>query len=249
VSPVARCRRRARQGRDPHPASHRGAACVRVYIRLPVPLSWLQLRTGPWHRARHCHARNRAIDHTETQVRSRSSRCRRAAAAAAAAAWDSGQPWGRAGHRAAPRWGSTRAPGRRRRTCASSPTFRSTATPTGAPCPSKQVRTAARWIPCARCMHGTRSSLGSNGCLLIRFHRFAAVREELPAAVDQLPPPGPQARQLQRRGGGDRHQAPRLARQQVRSDLEDFSSLTLLHSAGHDVVEADRVPFGFCFYY
>jgi hypothetical protein len=131
-------------------------ACVRVYIRLAVPLSWLQLRTGPWHRARHCHARNRAIDHTETQVRSRSSRCRRAAAA-----WDSEQPWGRAGHRAAPRWGSTRAPGRRRRTCASSPTFRSTATPTGAPCPSKQVRTAARWIPCARaCMGlGVRSAL------------------------------------------------------------------------------------------
>jgi hypothetical protein len=47
--------------------------------------------------------------------------------------------------------------------------------------------------------------------------RFAAVREELPAAVDQLPPAGPQARQLHRRGGGDHHKAARHARQQVRT--------------------------------
>jgi hypothetical protein len=31
-------------------ASHRGAACVRVYKRLALPLSRLQLRTVPWHR-------------------------------------------------------------------------------------------------------------------------------------------------------------------------------------------------------
>jgi hypothetical protein len=76
-------------------------------------------------------------------------RCRRVAATAA---WGLGtnenkQAWGRAGHRAAPRWGSTKAPGRRKRTCASSPTFRSTATPTGAPCPSKQVRTGRDGSP------------------------------------------------------------------------------------------------------
>jgi hypothetical protein len=47
--------------------------------------------------------------------------------------------------------------------------------------------------------------------------RFAAVREELPAAVDQLPPAGPQARQLHRRGGGHHHKAARHARQQVRT--------------------------------
>jgi hypothetical protein len=41
------------------------------------------------------------------------------------------------------------------------------------------------------------------------------VREELPAAVDQLPAAGPEARQLHRRGGGGHHQAARLAREQV----------------------------------
>ena len=45
--------------------------------------------------------------------------------------------------------------------------------------------------------------------------RFAAVWEELQAAVDQLPAAGPQARQLHRRGGGDHHKAARLAREQV----------------------------------
>jgi len=45
--------------------------------------------------------------------------------------------------------------------------------------------------------------------------RFAAVWEELQAAVDQLPAAGPQARQLHRRRGGDHHKAARLAREQV----------------------------------
>ena len=45
--------------------------------------------------------------------------------------------------------------------------------------------------------------------------RAAAVREELPAAVDQLPPPGPQARQLHRGGRRAHHQVPRALRQQV----------------------------------
>jgi hypothetical protein len=45
--------------------------------------------------------------------------------------------------------------------------------------------------------------------------RFAAVWEELQAAVDQLPAAGPQARQLHRRGGGDHHKAARFAREQV----------------------------------
>jgi len=55
------------------------------------------------------------------------------------------QAWGEGEHRAAPRWGSTGAPGRRRRTCASWHTSRSTATPTGARCPSKQVAAATSW--------------------------------------------------------------------------------------------------------
>jgi len=49
--------------------------------------------------------------------------------------------------------------------------------------------------------------------------RFAAVREELPAAVDQLPAAGPEARQLHRRGGGDHHAAARHAREQVSAKL------------------------------
>jgi hypothetical protein len=66
------------------------------------------------------------------------------------------------------------------------------------------------------------------GSSIPSIRRSAAVREELPAAVDQLPAPGPQARQLHRRGGGGHHQAPRLAREQVRircsvSGLEGLS--------------------------
>uniref|UniRef100_A0A453HID9 Uncharacterized protein n=1 Tax=Aegilops tauschii subsp. strangulata TaxID=200361 RepID=A0A453HID9_AEGTS len=45
--------------------------------------------------------------------------------------------------------------------------------------------------------------------------RAAAVREELQAAVDQLPEAGPQTGQLHRGGGRAHHQAPRAARQQV----------------------------------
>jgi len=67
------------------------------------------------------------------------------------------------------------------------------------------------------CIQGTASSFSSNPWFFDSIHRFAAVREELPAAVDQLPPPGPEARQLHRRRGGDHHQAPRHARQQVRT--------------------------------
>lgn len=51
ASPVASCRRRARQGGAPHPASHRGAGRVRalvraarVYKRLALPLPRLQLQ-------------------------------------------------------------------------------------------------------------------------------------------------------------------------------------------------------------
>jgi hypothetical protein len=54
------------------------------------------------------------------------------------------------------------------------------------------------------------------------------VREELPAAVDQLPAAGPEARQLHRRGGGDHHQAARLAREQVSAGYPDSSFI--LHS-------------------
>ncbi|BAS89638.1 Os04g0470600 [Oryza sativa Japonica Group] len=48
--------------------------------------------------------------------------------------------------------------------------------------------------------------------------RVAAVREELPAAVDQLPPARPQARRVHRRRGADHHQAPLRRRQQVVGD-------------------------------
>uniref|UniRef100_K3XST2 Uncharacterized protein n=1 Tax=Setaria italica TaxID=4555 RepID=K3XST2_SETIT len=44
------------------------------------------------------------------------------------------------------------------------------------------------------------------------------LRQELQAALDELPPPGPQARQLHRRRRRAHHQAPRPARQQVVAD-------------------------------
>ena len=68
--------------------------------------------------------------------------------------------------------------------------------------------------PAARRLHqGSR-----RGQLEVASHGggAAALREELPAAVDQLPAPRPQARQLH--GGGRRphHQPPRAPRKQVR---------------------------------
>jgi hypothetical protein len=45
--------------------------------------------------------------------------------------------------------------------------------------------------------------------------RAAAVREELPAAVDQLPPAGPEEGPAVRRGGEARRRPPCSARQQV----------------------------------
>ncbi|XP_039821806.1 uncharacterized protein LOC120683789 isoform X1 [Panicum virgatum] len=50
--------------------------------------------------------------------------------------------------------------------------------------------------------------------------RAAAVRQELPAPVDELPPAGHQAGQVQPAGGADHHPAPRAARQQVVGDRD-----------------------------
>jgi myb proto-oncogene protein len=49
-----------------------------------------------------------------------------------------------------------------------------------------------------------------------RSSRAAAVRQELPAPVDQLPPAGPQARHLHRPGGAHHHRRPPHPRQPVR---------------------------------
>jgi hypothetical protein len=45
--------------------------------------------------------------------------------------------------------------------------------------------------------------------------RAAAVRQELPTPVDELPPAGHQEGQVQPAGGADHHPAPRPSRQQV----------------------------------
>jgi hypothetical protein len=47
----------------------------------------------------------------------------------------------------------------------------------------------------------------------------AALRQELQAAVDELPPARPQARELHRRGGRAHHPPARLPRQQVRNHI------------------------------
>uniref|UniRef100_A0A453LGH3 Uncharacterized protein n=1 Tax=Aegilops tauschii subsp. strangulata TaxID=200361 RepID=A0A453LGH3_AEGTS len=49
----------------------------------------------------------------------------------------------------------------------------------------------------------------------------APLRQELPPPLDQLPPPRPQARQLQRRGGRAHHQAPQPPGQQMVSDSRE----------------------------
>ena len=52
-------------------------------------------------------------------------------------------------------------------------------------------------------------------CVSRLFCRAAAVRQELPAPVDQLPAAGHQAGQVHAPGGADHHPAPRSPRQQV----------------------------------
>jgi hypothetical protein len=60
---------------------------------------------------------------------------------------------------------------------------------------------------------------------LLAFARMAAeVREELPAAVDQLPEPRPQAGTPLRGGGGAGHRPPRAARQQVRPSVRPYDN-------------------------
>jgi hypothetical protein len=56
--------------------------------------------------------------------------------------------------------------------------------------------------------------------------RAAAQRQELQAAVDQLPEAGAEARHVLPRGRGDRHEPPRQARQQV-STARTFSQLSI----------------------
>uniref|UniRef100_A0A453HID8 Uncharacterized protein n=2 Tax=Aegilops tauschii TaxID=37682 RepID=A0A453HID8_AEGTS len=120
--------------------------------------------------------------------------------------------WG--GPRAARRRTPTRAPGPRRRTSASSPTSRPMARAAGGPSPKPQV--------CAARSSATKTRVRvrqrvNDVCVCVHgaWCRAAAVREELQAAVDQLPEAGPQTGQLHRGGGRAHHQAPRAARQQV----------------------------------
>ena len=75
------------------------------------------------------------------------------------------EAWGEGERRAAPRWGSTGAPGRRRRTCASWRTSRSTATPTGARCPSKQVAAATSWALQNECAWRVAGGRGENALI------------------------------------------------------------------------------------
>jgi len=64
-------------------------------------------------------------------------------------------------------------------------------------------------------------SVNSLGC------RAAAQRQELQAAVDQLPEAGAEARHVLPGGGGDRHEPPRQDGQQVstRADFSQFPTL------------------------
>ena len=56
---------------------------------------------------------------------------------------------------------------------------------------------------------------GAISCVCVCMFRSAALRQELPAPVDQLPAAGHQEGQVHPPGGADHHPAPRATRQQV----------------------------------
>uniref|UniRef100_A0A453PHR2 Uncharacterized protein n=1 Tax=Aegilops tauschii subsp. strangulata TaxID=200361 RepID=A0A453PHR2_AEGTS len=125
------------------------------------------------------------------------------------------QRW--AGSRAARRWVSRRARGRRRRTRSSSPSSSPTAIAAGGSSPSSQVSDAyTRSICMATVRFGHPANAHSTFRLKVSIAcRAAEVRQELPPQVDQLPAPRPQAGPPLRRRGEARHRPPLAARQQV----------------------------------
>jgi hypothetical protein len=62
--------------------------------------------------------------------------------------------------------------------------------------------------------------------------RAAPERQELQAAVDQLPPAGPEARHVLAGGGGDGDEPPRHARQQVSTTISQPRTVLLLDTVG-----------------
>uniref|UniRef100_A0A453PHR4 Uncharacterized protein n=1 Tax=Aegilops tauschii subsp. strangulata TaxID=200361 RepID=A0A453PHR4_AEGTS len=128
------------------------------------------------------------------------------------------QRW--AGSRAARRWVSRRARGRRRRTRSSSPSSSPTAIAAGGSSPSSQVSDAyTRSICMATVRFGHPANAHSTFRLKVSIAcRAAEVRQELPPQVDQLPAPRPQAGPPLRRRGEARHRPPLAARQQMVQD-------------------------------
>jgi hypothetical protein len=92
------------------------------------------------------------------------------------------------------------------------PTSRPMAKANGGKCPRKPVKLASLFISFWDHIYTKTRSEDDHVCGC----RFASVRQELPAAVAELPPAQHQARQhLLRRGGSHDHPPPQAPRQQV----------------------------------